>query len=58
MISRKKERPTELGTPIMLRLQRDTLELLEQYRRAQPDLPTRTEAIRRLIEATAEETGP
>jgi hypothetical protein len=55
MIARKKVRHDEVGTPVYLRLQSDTLQLLEQYRRSQPDLPSRQEAIKRLIEATAED---
>jgi hypothetical protein len=48
-------RPDEHGTSIHVRLQQDELQLLEQYRRSQPDLPSRQEAIKRLIEATAED---
>ncbi|MGH6874353.1 MAG: hypothetical protein ACREDW_05015 [Aestuariivirgaceae bacterium] len=38
------------GTLIGVRLLSDDLELLDQWREAQPDKPGRPEAIRRLVE--------
>lgn len=35
---------------VNVRLQRDALDRVDDWRRAQPDLPTRPEAIRRLVE--------
>lgn len=47
----KKGRPPVDTVAINLRLPRKALEEVDAYRRAQNDLPTRPEAIRRLIEA-------
>jgi hypothetical protein len=41
---------TGVGTPIQVRLQRDQLAALDAFRKAEPDLPSRPEAIRRLVE--------
>ena len=38
------------GTLIGVRILADELELLDQWREAQPDKPGRSEAIRRLVE--------
>lgn len=43
--------PTGKGTPIQVRMQATELGALDAWRRDQPDLPTRPEAIRRLVEA-------
>lgn len=45
-----KRRPTETGTFIGVRLQAEPLARLDEWRRAQSDLPGRPEAIRRLID--------
>lgn len=45
----KKGRPTVDSEPVNLRLSRDVLEMLDDFRRKQMDLPTRPEAIRRLL---------
>lgn len=37
------------STPVMVRLPRDLLEALDAYRRRQDDLPTRPEAVRRIL---------
>jgi hypothetical protein len=42
-------RPATESTPVMVRLQADQLAALDDWRRAQPDLPGRPEAIRRLL---------
>ena len=47
--SPKKRAPTT-GTPVLVRLQDDTLQTVEAWRRNQTDLPSRPEAIRRLVE--------
>jgi len=46
----KKNRPPETGTPIQVRMQREPLDAVDEWRRKQPDLPSRAEAIRRLVE--------
>jgi hypothetical protein len=45
----RKRRPRQTGEMIGTRLQPDLLKLVDDWRREQPDLPTRPEAIRRLI---------
>ncbi len=45
----KKGRPTVDTEAINLRLPRKTLNAIEEYRRNQDDIPTRPEAIRRLL---------
>jgi hypothetical protein len=52
--SRKKPRPKAIGTPVMVRFQPELLEFIDKFRRQQPDLPNRPEAVRRLIESSAE----
>jgi hypothetical protein len=61
---KRRGRPaTGTGKPLMIRCQDDFLGALDQWRRAQPDLPSRSEAVRRLVtlglrvgaEATTEE---
>lgn len=42
-------KPTGQGTPVMVRVQPELLAALDDWRRAQPDLPGRSEAIRRLL---------
>jgi hypothetical protein len=46
--------PTVSGLAIQVRLQNDLLSAIECYRRNQPDIPTRPEAIRRLIRRAIE----
>lgn len=43
-----KKRPAETGTLIGVRLQAPELAALDAWRKDQPDLPTRPEALRRL----------
>ena len=38
------------GRPFQMRLSDDFIARLDAWRRRQPDLPTRTEAVRRLVE--------
>jgi hypothetical protein len=42
----------DIGGPptIQVRVQRDLLVAIEDYRRNEPDIPTRPEAVRRLIQ--------
>jgi hypothetical protein len=47
----QKKRPKQTGLLVGTRLQPELLSRLDEWRRDQPDLPTRPEAIRRLIEA-------
>jgi hypothetical protein len=44
-------RANVVGTPVMIRFQPELLAYLDKFRREQPDLPNRPEAIRRIIEA-------
>jgi hypothetical protein len=46
----RKRRPAETGTLVGTRLQADFLVRLDEWRKRQDDLPTRPEAIRRLLE--------
>jgi hypothetical protein len=49
--NQKRGRPrTGIGTPVQVRLRDGLLASLDQWRRKQPDLPNRPEAMRRLIE--------
>jgi hypothetical protein len=43
--------PTGKGVPVMVRLLPQPLAALDDWRRLQGEIPTRPEAIRRLIEA-------
>lgn len=45
----KTGRPRTDTEQVTVRLPRDMLDRLDDWRRAQPDLPTRPEAIRRLL---------
>jgi len=45
-----RKRAPETGTPVLVRLQADPLAAIDDWRRSQPDLPSRSEAIRRLVE--------
>ena len=47
---RKGPPPTGKGTPVVVRMQPPALSALDAWRRAQEDLPSRPEAVRRLIE--------
>jgi hypothetical protein len=49
-----KTRPTETGTLIGVRLQAVFLARVDKWRKSQSDLPTRPEAIRRLLEKALE----
>ncbi|WP_428672020.1 hypothetical protein [Reyranella sp.] len=42
--------PTGVGTQIGMRWQASDLAAIDEWRRLQPELPSRTEAIRRLVE--------
>jgi len=46
----KKGRPPVDTEPVNVRLPRDSITALDDWRRQQPDLPTRPEAVRRLID--------
>jgi hypothetical protein len=41
--------PTEQGKPVVVRCRRALLKQLDDWRRQQDDIPSRPEAIRRLI---------
>ena len=46
----RQPRPKGTGEPVFVRLQPDLSEVLDDWRRQQEDLPSRAEAIRRLVE--------
>jgi hypothetical protein len=46
----QKRRPTQTGELVGTRFQPDFLSKIDVWRRTQSDLPTRPEAIRRLVE--------
>jgi hypothetical protein len=46
----RKKRPKQTGQMVGARLQPELLKQLDDWRRAQPDLPSRPEALRRLAE--------
>jgi hypothetical protein len=48
-ITKSKARAPETGTPVLVRLQAGQLQQLDDWRRQESDLPSRAEAIRRLI---------
>jgi hypothetical protein len=43
-------RASEAGTPVQVRLDRERLGRLDEWRRNQDDVPTRGEAMRRLMD--------
>jgi hypothetical protein len=48
--SRGRPSSTGIGTQIGMRWHEPELKAIDEWRREQPDLPSRTEAIRRLVE--------
>jgi hypothetical protein len=46
----RKPRPKQTGTFVGTRIQPELLKKLDDWRREQPDVPTRPEALRRLAE--------
>jgi hypothetical protein len=53
----RKKRPKQTGHMVGARLQPELLQQLDDWRRAQPDLPSRPEALRRLAEQVLREAG-
>jgi hypothetical protein len=49
MKSEKKARSPQIGEPVLVRWQPAPLDALDFWRSKQPDLPSRSEAIRRLV---------
>lgn len=45
----KKGRPTVASTGIMLRMLDSDIEKIDNFRKEEPDLPTRPEMIRRIV---------
>jgi len=41
--------PSQRGTPVQVRLQKSLSDALDEFRRNQPDIPTRQKAIRQLL---------
>ena len=48
---------TEKSTPVLVRMSPAQLKALDAYRRADADLPTRPEAIRRIVEQALKSKG-
>lgn len=48
--TKPRKRPAQSGTPVMVRLQPDQIQRLDNWRKGQAELPSRPEAIRRLVE--------
>ena len=46
----KKGRPEKDTVPVMVRMEPELLAKIDEYRRVAPDLPSRPEVIRRLVE--------
>lgn len=57
VIMSKTVRPPVDSEPITVRLPRDMLRMLDEFRRSQEDLPTRPEAIRRILLASFSAKG-
>lgn len=57
VIKPKTGRPRVDTEAVTVRLDRDRIALLDEWRRSQLDLPTRPEAIRRLIEFGLQKKG-
>jgi hypothetical protein len=49
-ITKARKRPKGTGEPVLVRLQPELAEPLDDWRRNQPDIPSRAEAMRRLAE--------
>ncbi|WP_374330446.1 hypothetical protein [Aestuariivirga sp.] len=45
-----RKRAAGTGTPVLVRIQSDGLVALDRWRKKQADMPSRPEAIRRLVE--------
>lgn len=57
----KRGRPPTDTSPIMVRVEQDLLDRIDELRRAAPDLPSRPEVVRRLVEKAlraGEDGGP
>lgn len=46
---KKMGRPVADTEPVMIRMTRDMIRAIDEYRRTQEDLPTRPEVIRRVV---------
>jgi hypothetical protein len=53
----RRKRPAQTGLLVGTRLQPELLSKLDEWRRRQPDIPARPEAIRRMIEQAVREGG-
>ena len=51
---KKMGRPPADTEPVMIRMSRDMIKAIDDYRRTQEDLPTRPEVIRRVLAAWLE----
>lgn len=49
-VNGRRQRATETGTLVGTRFQADLLDAIDNWRKQQRDLPTRPEAVRRLVE--------
>jgi hypothetical protein len=55
-MAKKAGRPSggKQDRPFQMRVSEEFLELVDEWRRVQPDLPSRSEAIRRIVVAEAQ----
>jgi hypothetical protein len=49
--------PREKTHPFQMRVSPEWLAVIDEWRRAQPDIPSRAEAIRRLVEKGIDPSG-
>lgn len=54
---RKKGRPAVDTEAVNLRLPREIIDAIEEYRRKQRDIPTRPEAIRQMLQSWLQNNG-
>ena len=52
----KRKRPPQAGTPVMVRLQPEQLAAVDNWAASEDDVPTRPEAVRRLVARGLSET--
>ncbi|WP_342616489.1 hypothetical protein [Rhodoferax sp. GW822-FHT02A01] len=53
----QKQRSTSVGMLVGTRFQPDLLSAIDEWRKQQPDIPTRPEAVRRLVDAGLRQAG-
>lgn len=50
MISKNRGRPVAETEPVLVRMHTDVIKRIDELRREAPDLPSRPEVVRRLVE--------